>query len=61
MPQPYSLGEHIVASSSKLIVIDKLLKDILPTGERVLIFSVSLLSGTIGLHIVLTTLFSAMD
>ena len=61
MPQPYILGEHIVASSSKLIVIDKLLKNILPTGERVLIFSVSLLSGTIGLHIVLTILLLAMD
>ncbi|KAF8342516.1 P-loop containing nucleoside triphosphate hydrolase protein [Amanita rubescens] len=38
-PEPYSLGEHIVAASSKLIVIDKLLADILPKGERVLIFS----------------------
>ena len=41
-PTPYSLDEHIVASSSKLIVVDKLLKDILPKGERVLIFSVRL-------------------
>jgi hypothetical protein len=40
MPEPYHLGEHIIASSSKLIAIDKLLADILPTGERVLIFSV---------------------
>ena len=39
-PEPYSLGEHIVAASSKLVVIDKLLADILPKGERVLIFSV---------------------
>ena len=41
-PMPYSLDEHIVSSSSKLIVVDKLLKDILPKGERVLIFSVRL-------------------
>lgn len=40
-PSPYIIGEHIVASSSKLIVIDKLLADILPKGGRVLIFSVS--------------------
>jgi hypothetical protein len=40
MPEPYQLGEHIIASSSKLIVIDKLLSEILPNGERVLIFSV---------------------
>ena len=39
-PNPYSIGEHVVASSSKLIVIDKILGDILPKGERVLIFSV---------------------
>ncbi|KAF9219876.1 hypothetical protein BS17DRAFT_371007 [Gyrodon lividus] len=38
-PLPYVIGEHIVASSSKLIVIDKILSDILPKGERVLIFS----------------------
>ncbi|KAH7882573.1 P-loop containing nucleoside triphosphate hydrolase protein [Phlebopus sp. FC_14] len=38
-PTPYVVGEHIVASSSKLIVIDKILSDILPKGERVLIFS----------------------
>ncbi|KAF7979908.1 hypothetical protein HWV62_40304 [Athelia sp. TMB] len=39
MPEPYNLGEHIIASSSKMIAIDKLLADILPTGDRVLIFS----------------------
>ncbi|KIJ64208.1 hypothetical protein HYDPIDRAFT_28649 [Hydnomerulius pinastri MD-312] len=39
-PSPYIIGEHIVASSSKLVVIDKILSDILPKGERVLIFSV---------------------
>jgi hypothetical protein len=40
-PEPFVNGEHLVASSSKLIVIDKLLADILPKGEQVLIFSVS--------------------
>ena len=44
-PEPYSIGEHIVAASSKLVVIDKLLADILPRGERVLIFSVRSLSS----------------
>lgn len=39
-PDPYINGEHLVASSSKLIVIDKLLADVLPHGEQVLIFSV---------------------
>ncbi|TFK65861.1 hypothetical protein BDN72DRAFT_800724 [Pluteus cervinus] len=38
-PDPYSIGEHVVAASSKLVAIDKLLNDILPKGERVLIFS----------------------
>ncbi|KAI0086882.1 SNF2 family N-terminal domain-containing protein [Irpex rosettiformis] len=38
-PDPYTIGPHVVSSSSKLILIDKLLKDILPSGERVLIFS----------------------
>ncbi|OCH88895.1 hypothetical protein OBBRIDRAFT_733561 [Obba rivulosa] len=38
-PEPFSLGEHIIASSSKLILLDKLLADLLPKGERVLIFS----------------------
>ncbi|KAM6491144.1 SNF2 family N-terminal domain containing protein [Amanita muscaria] len=38
-PETHGLGEHLVASSSKLIAIDKLLADILPKGERVLIFS----------------------
>ena len=61
MPEPYSIGEHIVASSSKLIAIDKLLKEILPAGERVLIFSVSSLSCTIGLRFVLIVLSLAMD
>jgi len=46
-PDPYTIGEHVVASSSKLIVIDKILGDILPKGERVLIFSVSISSSTV--------------
>lgn len=40
-PSPYVIGEHVVTASSRLIVIDKLLADILPKGERVLIFAVS--------------------
>ena len=40
-PSPYALGEHVPAASSKLVFLDKLLADILPKGERVLIFSVS--------------------
>jgi SWI/SNF-related matrix-associated actin-dependent regulator of chromatin subfamily A member 5 len=39
LPEPYAIGEHIVATSSKLIFLDKLLADLLPKGERVLIFS----------------------
>ncbi|KAH0579578.1 hypothetical protein H2248_002429 [Termitomyces sp. 'cryptogamus'] len=38
-PGPYGIAEHIVSTSSKLLVIDKLLAELLPTGERVLIFS----------------------
>ncbi|GJE91583.1 hypothetical protein PsYK624_077330 [Phanerochaete sordida] len=38
-PTPYELGEHVVASSSKLVFLDKLFADILPKGERVLVFS----------------------
>ncbi|KAG5335282.1 hypothetical protein C0989_001502 [Termitomyces sp. Mn162] len=40
-PAPYGIAEHIVSTSSKLLAIDKLLAELLPTGERVLIFSVS--------------------
>jgi SWI/SNF-related matrix-associated actin-dependent regulator of chromatin subfamily A member 5 len=40
-PDPYYIGEHVVASSSKVIAVDKILEDILPKGEKVLIFSVS--------------------
>ncbi|KAF9038768.1 hypothetical protein BDZ89DRAFT_1061181 [Hymenopellis radicata] len=38
-PDPYIPGEHVVAASSKLVAIDKILGDVLPKGEQVLIFS----------------------
>ncbi|KAL0564816.1 hypothetical protein V5O48_017222 [Marasmius crinis-equi] len=38
-PDPYKFGEHVVAASSKMIVIDKILAEVLPKGEKVLIFS----------------------
>ncbi|KAJ7606891.1 P-loop containing nucleoside triphosphate hydrolase protein [Roridomyces roridus] len=38
-PEDYDIGEHIVAASSKMLMIDKILADALPKGERVLIFS----------------------
>ncbi|KAH8827856.1 P-loop containing nucleoside triphosphate hydrolase protein [Flagelloscypha sp. PMI_526] len=38
-PDPWSIGEHIVAGSSKLVFIDKLTKELLPKGEKILIFS----------------------
>ncbi|KAJ7665099.1 P-loop containing nucleoside triphosphate hydrolase protein [Mycena polygramma] len=38
-PEQYEIGEHIVAASSKLLAIDKILTQVLPKGERVLIFS----------------------
>ncbi|KIY45888.1 hypothetical protein FISHEDRAFT_48182 [Fistulina hepatica ATCC 64428] len=38
-PTPYTPGEHLVLSSTKFVMIDKLLKSILPTGEKVLVFS----------------------
>ncbi|GAA6057817.1 hypothetical protein JCM3770_004290 [Rhodotorula araucariae] len=34
-----TVDEHVVAASAKLVALDKLLKDVLPKGERVLIFS----------------------
>ncbi|KAF9241300.1 P-loop containing nucleoside triphosphate hydrolase protein [Melanogaster broomeanus] len=49
-PFPYDISEHIVASSSKLIAIDKILSDILPKGERVLIFSVHMLEDFMALR-----------
>ncbi|KIY73274.1 hypothetical protein CYLTODRAFT_485710 [Cylindrobasidium torrendii FP15055 ss-10] len=38
-PEPYFLSETIVKESCKLQFIDKILSDVLPKGERVLIFS----------------------
>ncbi|KAJ6520387.1 P-loop containing nucleoside triphosphate hydrolase protein [Mycena sanguinolenta] len=38
-PEEYEIGEHIVAASSKMLAIDKILAEVLPKGERVLIFS----------------------
>ncbi|TCD65790.1 hypothetical protein EIP91_002183 [Steccherinum ochraceum] len=38
-PSPFYLGDHIINSSAKLTLVDKLLADLLPKGERVLIFS----------------------
>ncbi|GAA5887357.1 hypothetical protein JCM6882_002504 [Rhodosporidiobolus microsporus] len=38
-PEPFEIDESIVAASGKLILLDKLLKENLPKGERVLIFS----------------------
>ena len=32
-------GEHIVEASGKLLLVDKLLKKVLPTKDQVLIFS----------------------
>lgn len=52
-PTPYTIGEHVVASSSKLVVIDKILGDILPAGERVLIFSVCPSSPLIFPHLLI--------
>ena len=40
-PEPYGLGEHLVSSSSKIMMIDKILADVLPKGEKALIFTVS--------------------
>ena len=37
--EPFEVAEHIVAASSKLVLLDKLLAEILPKGEKVLIFS----------------------
>ncbi|TFY66989.1 hypothetical protein EVJ58_g1916 [Rhodofomes roseus] len=38
-PENYTIGEHLIASSSKLVLLDKLFADILPKGERVLLFT----------------------
>lgn len=37
--EPFEVAEHLVAASSKLVLLDKLLADIVPKGEKVLIFS----------------------
>lgn len=37
--EPFEVAEHLVAASSKLVLLDKLLAEILPKGEKVLIFS----------------------
>lgn len=37
--EPFEVAEHIVAASSKLVLLDKLLSEIVPKGEKVLIFS----------------------
>ncbi|KAL8279227.1 hypothetical protein RQP46_008264 [Phenoliferia psychrophenolica] len=37
--EPFEVAEHIVASSSKLILLDKLLADLVPKKRKVLIFS----------------------
>lgn len=36
---PYLEGEHIVENSSKMVLLDKLLKKLKASGHRVLIFS----------------------
>ena len=46
-PEPFDIAEHIVSASSKMIAIDKILADVLPKGERVLIFSVSNKDSTV--------------
>ncbi|KAH9457613.1 hypothetical protein Pst134EB_009928 [Puccinia striiformis f. sp. tritici] len=38
-PEPLTIAEHVVEASSKLVMLDKLLKSELPKGKRVLIFS----------------------
>ncbi|GAA5924215.1 hypothetical protein JCM10213_004524 [Rhodosporidiobolus nylandii] len=38
-PEPFEINEGIVAASGKLVLLDKLLKEILPKGEKILIFS----------------------
>ncbi|KAK4058436.1 hypothetical protein OIO90_000595 [Microbotryomycetes sp. JL221] len=37
--EPFEVAEHLVAASSKLVLLDKLLADVVPKGEKVLIFS----------------------
>lgn len=32
--EPFEVAEHLVSASSKLVLLDKLLADILPKGEK---------------------------
>jgi SWI/SNF-related matrix-associated actin-dependent regulator of chromatin subfamily A member 5 len=38
-PDPYFLGEHIIFSSGKFILLDKLIPKLFSEGHRVLLFS----------------------
>lgn len=38
-PEPFNVGEHLVESSQKLVLIDRLLNHLKATGHKVLIFS----------------------
>ncbi|KAI4291255.1 SWI/SNF-related matrix-associated actin-dependent regulator of chromatin subfamily A member 5 [Pancytospora philotis] len=38
-PEPFETGEHLVAASGKMVVLDKLLRSLRQKGSRVLIFS----------------------
>lgn len=38
-PTPYETGEHLIENSGKMIILDKLLKQLKSKGSRVLIFS----------------------
>eukprot|EP00667_Euglena_gracilis_P001160 EG_transcript_1160 len=38
-PEPFIAGEHLIANSSKMVLIDKLLKQLYDTGHKVLLFS----------------------
>ncbi|PLW48329.1 hypothetical protein PCASD_02858 [Puccinia coronata f. sp. avenae] len=38
-PEPFTLAEHVVDASSKLVMLDKILTSELPKGKRILIFS----------------------
>ncbi|OAV92389.1 hypothetical protein PTTG_02218 [Puccinia triticina 1-1 BBBD Race 1] len=38
-PEPFQIAEHVVNASSKLVMLDKMLKSELPKGKRFLIFS----------------------
>ena len=38
-PEPYEEGEHVVHASSKLDILDQILRRLIPAGHRVLVFS----------------------